>query len=71
MHGIVNEVDYDIVGKKHSTLENEQIPSSMSSDFTYSSDLLCLNLKLANAELGDIIQRSKRTSLTFRHKIPL
>ena len=66
MHGIINNADYDIVGVKHDIVENN---NNLYDNIENSPHFLCLNQKDANIEVGDIIERSNRISLTFRHKL--
>ena len=88
MHGIESNVDYDIVGMKHGSVENKGNSTSESSDSTsvfnsvchpetassqsvdvMDNHLVCLNMREADVQVGDMIERGARTSLTFLHKL--
>lgn len=59
MHGIY-PIKCDVVG---------QVPSMEEMDGNEKQRVPCVNCDLANAQVGDIIDRGKRVSLTFRKAI--
>ena len=67
MHGIHSNVNYDIVGIKHEQIENNLHDVNVHVHNEMTSNLPCVNQKEAQVEVGDIIERSNRISLTFRH----